>query len=143
MPFAEATGALDEQTETALYGSLMRACDCVISVGATPLCKRPPAWLLKSVEMLIPASHCPAGHSFVLAVRSSCYAECFSYLMLHVPTGMWHVAQPLTAPPHDAGHRMLLLQHHTHVLACGKNGVWTKHTSEEYRRVLAAAPGHS
>ena len=36
---------------------------------------------------------------------------------------------------------MLLLQHHTHVLACGKNGVWTKHTSEEYRRVLAAAPG--
>ena len=35
-----------------------------------------------------------------------------------------------------AGHRMLLLQHHTHVLACGKNGVWTKHTSEEYRRLL-------
>ena len=32
---AEATGALDEETENALYGSLMRACDCVVSVGAT------------------------------------------------------------------------------------------------------------
>ena len=31
---AEATGALDEETESALYGSLMRACDCAISVGA-------------------------------------------------------------------------------------------------------------
>jgi len=30
----EATGALDEGTEAALYTRLMRACDCVISVGA-------------------------------------------------------------------------------------------------------------
>lgn len=30
----EATGALDEATEAALYLRLMRTCDCVISVGA-------------------------------------------------------------------------------------------------------------
>lgn len=30
----EATGALDETAEAALYLHLMRTCDCVISVGA-------------------------------------------------------------------------------------------------------------
>jgi hypothetical protein len=37
---------------------------------------------------------------------------------------------------------MLLLQHHTHVLACGKDGDWTKHTSDEYRKILGASHAH-
>lgn len=35
-----------------------------------------------------------------------------------------------------AGHRMQLLQHHTHVLACEGNAAWRMYTAEEYGRVL-------
>ncbi len=37
-----------------------------------------------------------------------------------------------------AGHRMELLEFHTHVLACEGGGTWTQHTAAEYGRLLQA-----
>jgi len=40
-----------------------------------------------------------------------------------------------------AGHRMALLQYHTHVLANEGGTVWRQYTAEEYARVLRARSG--
>ncbi|EFJ43625.1 hypothetical protein VOLCADRAFT_96169 [Volvox carteri f. nagariensis] len=41
----------------------------------------------------------------------------------------------------SVGHRMQLLQHHTHVLECLGSGTWRMDTSEQYQRRMAAATG--
>ncbi|GLC38395.1 hypothetical protein PLESTB_001582400 [Pleodorina starrii] len=41
----------------------------------------------------------------------------------------------------SVGHRMQLLQHHTHVLECLGGGVWRLDSSDEYQRRMAAATG--
>ena len=114
----EATGALDSATEAALYTRLRSYCTSYISVGG---------WLTAAARLQ--DIHC--------------------FTDLHMGPWAWHAAmssqvhvrrwQPLMeAVFWAAGHRMELLQYHTHVLEHVGATRWQLSTVEEFRARQAA-----